>query len=69
MATPLKALADYIYVRRKDWAGLDSAISSLRIESDELEKVTCNTLEALLANCTNSRVRRFLKALGKDLKL
>jgi predicted transcriptional regulator of viral defense system len=69
MATPLKALADYVYVRRKDWAGVEPAVHSLRIESEELEQVTRGTLDALSANYSNSRVRRFLEGLGKDLKL
>lgn len=67
MATPLKALADYVYVRKKDWAGIEPAVSSLRIEPEELEQVTESALEALLGNYANSRVKRFLEGLRKDL--
>ena len=69
MATPLKALADYVYVRKRDWAGIEPVVSSLRIEPEELEQVTCSTLESLSSNCTNSRVQRFLEGLRKDLNL
>ncbi len=69
MATPLKALADYVYVQKKDWTGIKPAISSLRIELGELEQITGDTLEVLAGNYSNSRVTRFLEGLGKDLNL
>ena len=69
MANPLKALADYVYVRRKDWTGIGPVINSLRVDPDELEKVTRETLEGLIGNHSNSRVRKFLEGLGKDLNV
>jgi len=69
MATPLKALADYVYVRKKDWTGIKPAVSSLRIEPQELEQVTRGTVDALSSNYSNSRVKRFLEGLRKDLNL
>ncbi len=68
MATPMKALADYVYVRKKDWTGIKPAISSLRVEPEELEQVTASTLDALSSNYSNSRVKRFLEGLRKDLR-
>lgn len=67
MATPLKALVDYVYIRKKDWAGIDPVVSSLRIEPEELEQVTESTLDVLSGNYANSRVKRFLEGLRKDL--
>jgi predicted transcriptional regulator of viral defense system len=67
MATPLKALADYVYVRKKDWTGMEPAVSSLRIEPQELEQVTDGGLEALSRNYSSPRVKRFLEGLRKDL--
>jgi predicted transcriptional regulator of viral defense system len=69
MATPLKALVDYVYVHKRDWTGIKPAISSLRTEPEELEQVTGDTLEALTRNYSNSRVKRFLEGLRKDLNL
>ena len=69
MATPLKALADYVYVRKKDWTGIKPAVSSLRIEPQELEQVTRGTVDALSSSYSNSRVKRFLEGLRKDLNL
>lgn len=68
MATPLKALTDYIYIRKKDWTGIEPVVSSLRIEPEDLEKVPRGAIEALAANYFSSRVRRFLEGLRKDLK-
>lgn len=69
MATPLKALADYVYVHKRVWTGIEPAIRSLRIEPEELEQVTASTLEALSGNYSNARVKRFLEGLRKDLNL
>lgn len=69
MATPLKALADYVYVRKKDWTGIEPAVDSLRIELEELEQVTADAIETLAGNYSNLRVKRFLEGLRKDLSL
>jgi predicted transcriptional regulator of viral defense system len=69
MATPVKALADYVYVNKKDWAGLKPAVESLRIEAEEFETVTVDDIDALVENYRSRRVRKFIKGLRRDLKL
>jgi len=69
MATPIKALADYVYVHKKDWSGLKPATESLRIEPEEFESVTLGDIELLIDNYTSRRVQKFIKGLKKDLKL
>jgi predicted transcriptional regulator of viral defense system len=69
MATPWKALADYVYARKKDWAGIEPVVGSLRVEPEELAQVPPGTLETLAGNYSNSRVKRFLEGLRKDLHL
>jgi len=69
MATPMKALADYVYVQQKGWAGLKPASESLRIEPEEFESVTLDDLDFLIENYTSRRVQKFLKGVRKDLKL
>lgn len=69
MADPLKALADYVYVRKIKWTGIGPLVDSLRIEPDELAGITGPAIDALLDNYSNSRVRRFLEGLRKDLGL
>lgn len=61
MAPPAKALADYVYVRRLTWAGIDAAIGSLRIEPEELTSVAPGELSGLASNYGSRRVQRFLK--------
>ena len=69
MAKPLKALADYVYVRKRDWTGIEAMASDLRIEPEELEQITGGTLDALSSNYSDVRVERFLEGLRKDLNL
>ena len=68
-ARPIKAMADYVYVHKKDWAGLDPVIKSLRIEEEEFESVTEEEFDSLLNNYNSRRVRNFIKGLSRDLKL
>ena len=69
MATPLKALSDYVYVNKKDWTGLEPIVNSLRVELEEVEDLTSSQFDSLLENYKSHRVQRFLKGLRKDLKL
>lgn len=59
MASPAKALADYVYVHRVNWT-IDDASASLRIEPDDLAAVASELLDALIDNYSSRRVRRFL---------
>ena len=69
IAQPLKALADYVYVYRKDWPGLGPLRDSLRIEREGLASVTRLQIDTLTRNYRSARVRRFLAGLGRDLSL
>ena len=60
MATPAKALADYVYVHYLNWTDIDAAVASLRIEPEELAAVTSQELENLTDNYSNGRVEKFL---------
>ena len=68
MASPLKALSDYVYVHRKDWVGLGPIVNSLRIEREEFENVNYDGFDMLLENYKSRRVQLFLEGLRKDLK-
>lgn len=69
MASPLKALADYVYVRKKNWKGIEPVVGSLRVEAEELKQVDRDSIEGLIHNYSNSRVKRFLEGIRKDLNL
>ncbi len=61
MATPAKALADYVYLLRLNWTTIDEVRASLRIELEDLMSVTHSELNELTTNYSNSRVKRFLR--------
>lgn len=69
IASPMKALADYVYAHKRDWVGLEPLVKSLRIEQEDLESVTDDELDMLIANYTSRRVQKFIKGLKKDLNL
>lgn len=69
IASPMKALADYVYAHKRDYVGLEPVVKSLRIEQEELESVTAEELNMLIANYTSRRVQKFIKGLKRDLKL
>lgn len=60
MASPAKALIDYLYFHQLNWTRVNEPASSLRIDEDELSRVTAEELKALLNNYSNGRVKRFL---------
>ena len=37
MASPVKAMADYLYVHKPDWDKVGDAAESLRIEPEDLD--------------------------------
>jgi len=67
MASPLKALADYVYAHRLDWISVGPVISSLRVDESSLAGIKVESFDRLLANYSSRRVRRFLEGLRKDL--
>jgi hypothetical protein len=67
LASPLKALADYVYAHRCDWNSAQPVVESLRVDESSLVGVDPASFDQLLANYPALRVRRFLKGLRKDL--
>jgi hypothetical protein len=67
MGSPLKALTDYVYVRKLDWTSADPIIQSLRIDENSLSGIVAEDFDRLLANYASRRVLRFLEGLRKDL--
>ncbi len=69
LASPAKALADYVYVHRCDWTSANPVIESLRVDEGLVADITADELDRLRENYRSRRVRRFLKGLRKDLGL
>ena len=68
MASPAKALVDYLYIHQLNWTRIEEPIGSLRIDEDELACVTAEEIEALLGNYSNGRVKRFLAGWLNEVK-
>ena len=68
MATPLKALADYVYAQRCDWTSAAPVVGSLRVDGDSLAELTGERFDEVMSAYASGRVVRFLTGLRKDLK-
>jgi predicted transcriptional regulator of viral defense system len=68
MASPGKALADYVYVHKPDWGGIDEASASLRLEADDWSTTNPDHLDMLMNNYNHRRVRRFLASWKERLR-
>ena len=69
LASPLKALADYVYVHKCTWDAARPVVESLRVDESLLAGIETDGLDRLLANYSSRRVQRFLGGLRKDLDL
>ena len=69
LATPLKALSDYVYVCRRDWDSAEPLVESLRIEEEALAGLTAEMFDEVTPLYRSARVHRFLAGLRKDMKL
>jgi phage terminase large subunit-like protein len=67
IATPLKALGDYVAVHRVDWGGLEPLIESLRLPPACIAGIEPEQCAALASNYRSRRVRRFLTGLGREV--
>lgn len=68
LSSPWRALADYVYIHKKDWKGLHPLIHSLRIDEENFAESKKEDLEELLQIYSHYGVRRFLKGVMKELK-
>jgi predicted transcriptional regulator of viral defense system len=67
VATPLKALADYVSVHRADWRGVEPLIESLRLPPTCIAEIEPEQCAELAANYRSRRVHRFLAGLGREV--
>ncbi|EKD55115.1 MAG: hypothetical protein ACD_60C00025G0012 [uncultured bacterium] len=68
LASPLRALADHIYVRKTDWQSIDYLTSSLRIDIEQLMKIESNDFIEIKKVYRSKRVLHFLDSLKQELK-
>jgi len=68
LASPLRALADFIYIRKIDWQGLRYLTDSLRIEIEHFMKFTPDDFYIIKKIYRSNRVLNFLDNLKQALK-
>ena len=67
IASPWKALLDYIYCYKKDWKNMDPLVESLRIEFEELPKINKSQLRDFELFYKNHRIRQFIRNIPAEL--
>lgn len=68
LASPLRALADYVYLKKIDWGNLDYLTNSLRIDIEKLRKISKSHFSEIKKIYRSKRVLNFLNSLEKELK-
>jgi len=69
LASPLRSLADFVYVKKIDWKGLSYLTDSLRIEIEQLLQIESNHFLEIQKVYRSKRVLHFLDNLKKELKI
>lgn len=69
IASPVKALADIVYSRKRTWNSLSELSEDLRIEIECFKKSDSNLLVELIKNYPSPRVQKTLNILLKGLHL
>jgi hypothetical protein len=69
LASPLKALADYVYAHRRRWVSLAPVLEDLRVDENAMADLKAESFDALMNHYRTDRVTRFLTGLRKDLRL
>jgi len=69
LATPLKALADHVYVHQRDWHSAAPVVDSLRVDPEFLAELGGELFDEVMTAYKPGRVSRFLVGLRKELKL
>lgn len=70
VATPLRAIADLVYLRKEvSWEndGLGFLTDSMRIEDDDLKQISFESFDEIHQSLRNLRAKRYLVGLRKEL--
>lgn len=69
IASPVKALADIIYARKRTWNSINDLSEDLRIEIESFQNSDRKLLIELIENYPSPRVKKTLNVLLKGLRL
>jgi len=67
MASPWKAIADYVYVFQKKWSGIDPLVHSLRLDIDQLVRPTNEEVAAISLQYPYRRMGLFMEGVQQLL--
>jgi len=67
MASPLKALVDYVYIHKVKWDKVFDVFQSLRIEYEHFYNIDISKLKELKENYFNKRVKSFISDWLKEV--
>jgi hypothetical protein len=67
MASPWRALGDFVYVHRKLWQSLKDIMSDLRVEEKDLRSIDLKLLKSFSENYPSKRVQIFYLNMLKEL--
>jgi predicted transcriptional regulator of viral defense system len=68
MASPWKAICDYVFCKKKHWTGAKPLVESLRIDLDQVPTLTSEDCAILENYYNNRRMSLFLQGIQQDLK-
>ncbi|OGT64924.1 MAG: hypothetical protein A3J38_05035 [Gammaproteobacteria bacterium RIFCSPHIGHO2_12_FULL_45_9] len=68
LASPLRALADYVYIKKITGVGMAFLTHSLRIDMEQLMTIDCNDFVEIKRVYRSTRVLHFLNAFERELK-
>lgn len=69
IASPIKAIADMIYTRKRTWKSIDDLLEDLRIEIECFKRSDIEQMIELIKNYPSPRVKKTLGTLLKGLSL
>lgn len=69
LASPLRALLDWVCLRKVAWQGLTALLDGMRLDEDELQSVTRADICLLQPVYKHQRVRNYLEQLAHELGL
>ncbi len=69
IASPVKALADIVYARKRTWNSMSDLSEDLRIEIESFQSFDKKILIELIENYPSPRVKKVLNVLLKGLRL
>lgn len=67
IADPWKAIADYIYIKKRNWKNIIALSNDLRIEIENIQFSNQNLLSKLAETYPNNRTKKTLQILLRDL--